>query len=81
MFQVVILNSRPQAPEPVVFEGTASSVILPGAEGEFEVLDFHKPIMSRLKEGWVIVDNSKAYEILGGMSKMGTQKLVILADV
>ncbi len=80
MFNVLILKARPEEQEPVIFEGQASSVILPGYEGEFEVLDFHKPIISRLKNGWIVVDNAKAYEISGGVSKMSGQKLVAVVE-
>ena len=51
MFQVLILDALPEKSEQPIFEGTAMSVILPGAEGEFEILDFHKPIISKLKKG------------------------------
>ena len=42
----------------VLFEGKASTVIVPGESGVFEVLQFHKRIMSRLLTGTVIIDNT-----------------------
>jgi F-type H+-transporting ATPase subunit epsilon len=40
----------------VIFEGKAKSVILPGEQGEFEILPFHKPILSRLIFGRIYID-------------------------
>ena len=51
MFHVLILNSLPAVKDEVLFEGMASSVTFPGTDGEFELLDFHKPIITRLKKG------------------------------
>ncbi len=82
MFNVLILNAKPeQVDRAVVFEGTSQSVLLPGTEGEFEVLDFHKPIISRLKKGLIVVDNLKEYSIRGGIMAMGQQKLIAFVDI
>ena len=48
MFHVLILSSRPKGKDAVLFEGQSSTVSLPGKDGEFEILDFHKPILSRM---------------------------------
>jgi F-type H+-transporting ATPase subunit epsilon len=51
MPQVIVLT-----PQRVVFEGQAKSVIVPGENGTFEILAFHKPLLSRLISGWVNID-------------------------
>lgn len=81
MFQVLILNTMPERANSVIFEGHSSSVILPGSEGEFEILDFHKPILSRLKKGVIVVDNEKEIMIAGGVMSMNKQQLVAMVDV
>lgn len=81
MFHVLILSSKPRPHEGVLYEGNVSSLILPGAEGEFEILDFHKPIVSRLKKGVIIADNSKELPIQGGLAKMDKQSLVAVVDL
>lgn len=81
MFQVLILNSRPEAKKPVLFQGQSQSIFLPGQTGEFEILDFHKPVISRLKKGAILVDNEKAFPIKGGIVKMDHQRLVAMVDV
>ena len=81
MFQLLIINSRLQGKEQIVYQGSPSSVVLPGEEGEFEILDFHRPIISRLKKGSIIVDNKKEIPIKGGLAKMDHQKLVAMVDL
>ena len=81
MFHALILNSRSKSTDDVIFEGNVTSVLLPGTEGEFEVLDFHKPIISRLKKGVLLVDNAKVFAIEGGVVKMSSQNLVAMVDV
>lgn len=51
MIDVIIYN-----PEKVIFEGKAKSLIFPGERGVFEVLPYHKPMLTRLVSGKVIVD-------------------------
>ena len=38
-------------PEKKFFSGEAESVMLPGADGKFEILKDHAPLISSLKEG------------------------------
>ncbi len=81
MFHVLILHARPYLKAAPVFEDRCASVILPGTEGEFEILDFHKPILSRLQKGTLVVDNRKEFKIKGGVIKMDHQSLVAIVDV
>ena len=81
MFHVLILTSRPKGGDGLLFEGQSVSVSLPGSEGEFEILDFHKPIISLLKKGLIIVDNKNEFLINGGVAKMDRQSLVAVVDV
>lgn len=81
MFHVLILDSRPERSEQPLYEGNSSSVVLPGTDGEFEILDFHKPILSTLKKGVILVDNSKEIPVSGGIAKMHFQNLVALVDL
>ncbi len=81
MFHVLILNSRHKGKDAILFEGQSSTVLLPGKDGEFEILDFHKPIISTLKKGLLLVDNQKEFMIKGGLAKMGRQNLVAVVDL
>jgi F-type H+-transporting ATPase subunit epsilon len=44
------------SPDRVVFNGTAHRVIFPGEQGTFEVLPLHRPLVSRLLAGVVVLD-------------------------
>ena len=80
MFHVLILDIRPELSQKPIYEGNSSSVSLPGSEGEFEILDFHKPIISQLKKGMILVDNATEILIQGGIAKMQYQSLVALVE-
>ncbi|MEK7449116.1 MAG: hypothetical protein AAB019_06500 [Planctomycetota bacterium] len=75
MFRIIILN-----PSEVIFEGLAESVFLPGSYGELEVLDFHSPMITTLKEGRIRVDNN-FFNIKHGLARMNlNNELVVLVD-
>lgn len=74
-FSLKILN-----PKHVVFEGRASSVFLPGDAGEFEILAYHVPIVSLLKEGDIVVDWKTRIPIKKGMIRFGDEECVILLE-
>ena len=42
------------SPEKVLYQGDASSVVVPGEKGRFEILDHHAPIISTLTKGTVV---------------------------
>ena len=75
MFKVTILN-----PKRILYEGEAQSVFLPGDEGEFEILEFHKPIISLLKAGEVVIDWQKSVLISKGIARMRGGELVALVE-
>tara|TARA_B100001559_G_C16257337_1_gene509899 strand:+ start:456 stop:731 length:276 start_codon:yes stop_codon:yes gene_type:complete len=41
------------SPESTIFQGNIMSVLVPGVNGEFEMLNDHAPIISILKEGFI----------------------------
>ncbi|WP_298497415.1 F0F1 ATP synthase subunit epsilon [uncultured Algibacter sp.] len=41
------------SPEATLFSGEVTSIVVPGASGDFEMLNNHAPIVSILKEGFV----------------------------
>lgn len=72
---VTILN-----PKHVVYEGQASSVFLRGDRGEFEILDYHAPIISLLREGDVTIDWRDKVPIKKGMVRFDDNECVILVE-
>ena len=75
MFKTTILN-----PKRTIYEGEAQSVFLPGNSGEFEILEFHKPIMSLLKQGEIVIDWNKYIPISKGVMSMYENELVALVE-
>jgi len=73
--KVKILN-----PKHVVFEGEAKSVFLPGDLAEFEILDYHAPIISLLRPGKVVVDWRNVIPIKRGMVRFDNNECVILVE-
>lgn len=56
-------------PEGLLFQGKACSIILPGEQGVFEVLPHHKPLMSRLFKGEILIDG-RSIPIQRGLAKV-----------
>ena len=64
----------------VIFNGTTNSVVLPGEEGEFSVLDFHQPMISCLKKGKIKVEEIPPLAIEKGISRMERNELSVLVE-
>jgi F-type H+-transporting ATPase subunit epsilon len=70
-------------PDKKVFAGEATSVTLPGTEGQFQVLNRHAPLVSALAKGDVVVDTGVArqtYLIDGGVVEVLNNKVLVLAE-
>ena len=70
-------------PESKVFEGNVVIATFPGADGSFQVMDNHAPLISLLKEGVVEYKSKEAtnsLQITGGVVEVLKNKVVLLAD-
>jgi len=70
-------------PDKQVFSGEANGVKVPGANGSFEILNNHAPIVSTLEQGDVRVSSKKGetiFKIDGGILEMLDNKITILAE-
>lgn len=74
MLDVTILT-----PEEVLFQGRASRVILPGEVGTFEVGPFHRPLVSRLLPGFLIVDD-RSVLIRRGVVKVERDRVTSIVE-
>ena len=74
LLQVSVLS-----PNKVLFEGTAGRVILPGESGVFEVLPFHKNLLSRLLSGTIIVDE-QLIPIYRGVAQVGSNSVMVIVE-
>jgi F-type H+-transporting ATPase subunit epsilon len=74
MLDVVLLT-----PEEKVFEGKAESIKLPGEHGEFEIMSYHKPVISRLIGGSLIIDG-RVYPVRRGIIGFNQNKATIIVE-
>ncbi len=75
----MLLNVLILDPIKAIFEGKAKSVILPGEEGVFEILPFHKRILSRLVGGTIVLDE-RAIPIRRGIVKADQNAVTIILE-
>lgn len=65
--------------ERVLFQGTAHSVSFPGEQGTFEVLPLHRPLVSRLRAGMVLVDGL-AVPIRHGVVRVANDQVLAVVE-
>ncbi|MDD5348139.1 MAG: hypothetical protein PHT59_05970 [Candidatus Omnitrophica bacterium] len=66
-------------PERLVFQGKVQSVVLPGEQGVFEVLAYHKPLVSRLISG-VIVVGEQSFAIRCGIAGVSRNRCIAVIE-
>ena len=70
-------------PDKKIFEGEVNIITFPGADGSFQVMNDHAPIISLLKEGSVEYKSKEATQmvkITGGVVEVLKNKVIVLAD-
>ncbi len=67
-------------PARILYEGEAWSVFLPGSECEFEIMNNHKPIMSLLGEGQILLDWKKTVSLKRGIVRASHNEVVALIE-
>ena len=73
MVRVTILN-----PKETLYEGEVKTVSFPGSDGDFEVMEFHKPVISLLRRGNVVLDMKRAIPIEKGIVRVLHDEVVAL---
>lgn len=68
------------SPKQTIYDGEAKSIFLPGDLAEFEILDYHVPIVSLLRAGNVVVDGENNIPIRRGMVKFDRNECMILVE-
>lgn len=71
-------------PEKQLFAGDVASVVLPGINGSFGILNSHAPLISALAKGKVKVNNTnddvQLFDINGGVVEVLNNKVIVLAE-
>ena len=71
------------SPDNLIFRGEVDSIILPGKEGSFGILNNHAPIIATLQEGKVSViqdGSEKQFDIAGGVVEVLKNKVIVLSE-
>ena len=71
-------------PDKKLYSGEVKSIVLPGSDGKFGLLNHHAPIISSLKKGTLkIIDTAEStqyFDINGGVVEMLNNQVIILAE-
>jgi F-type H+-transporting ATPase subunit epsilon len=70
-------------PDKKVFEGEVTIATFPGADGSFQVMNDHTPLISLLKDGVVEYkskESAQQISITGGVVEVLKNKVILLAD-
>ena len=72
------------APDRVLFSGPAQAVVVPGYEGDFQVLADHAPTMAAIRPGVIAIDDANGKHmrvfVRGGFVDVHPLGLTILAE-
>jgi F-type H+-transporting ATPase subunit epsilon len=72
------------SPEKLAFSGEVDQVDIPGAEGDFGVLNGHAPVVAAMRPGVLVIRTGTSQQkiiVLGGLAEVSDNKLTVLADV
>ena len=65
-----------------IYEGDFKKVILPGSEGQLEILPGHAPLVSALKKGELLYEDSQGreekFEIEKGFVEVNKSEVIVL---
>jgi len=75
-----MLNVIVTSPERVLFDGTARRVIFPGEQGTFEVLPLHRPLVSRLLGGPLVID-AQTVVIERGVVRVADDQVTVVVEL
>lgn len=71
-------------PEKLLYSGIVVGVVVPGSEGDFEVMAGHSPLMSTLRAGLIGIREGAGHPkhifVRGGFAEVGPAGLTILAE-
>jgi F-type H+-transporting ATPase subunit epsilon len=70
-------------PDKKVYAGEVEAAQFPGANGSFEVLDLHAPLISTLERGRIRVTTNNGHEFFtvdGGVVEVLNNRIIVLAE-
>lgn len=75
MFKVTLLT-----PKDELYVGLALKVVLPTEDGQVTILDFHQPLLTRLSQGTISVDDRWLFSVKDGIVQMSECELVGIVE-
>lgn len=76
---MILLDVTVLSPTQVLFEGKARNMIVPGEQGVFEVMPFHKRILSRLVSGTMRVED-RSFSMRRGIIKVNQNRVTVIME-
>ena len=64
----------------VLFQGKARQIIFPGEQGMFEVLPMHRPVVSLLLPGTIVIDENQVLSIARGVVKVAFDQITAIVE-
>jgi len=78
------MNLEIITPDKTLFEGKVSLIQVPGSMGQFQILQYHAPIISTLDAGEIRIEESggasQTFNIKGGVVEVQRNRAIILAE-
>jgi len=72
------------SPDKVLFSGAVQAVLVPGNEGDFQVLADHAPVMTSVRPGVVAIDDPQGKHrrifVRGGFADASKNGVILLAE-
>ena len=72
------------SPDKMLFNGPAQAVLVPGVDGDFQVLSEHAPVMTAVRPGVVGIDDAEGKHhrvfVRGGFADASKSGLILLAE-
>jgi len=75
-FKLQVMN-----PDRMIFDGEAESIFVQGNTGEFEMMSYHYPVLSLLKQGEVIIDWKYYVPVVNGIVKFFRNDCCVVVEV
>ena len=64
----------------VLYQGKANQIIFPGEQGMFEVLPSHRPMVSLLLPGTIVIDEAQVLPIERGVVKVAFDQITAIVE-
>ena len=73
------------SPENLVFSDDAGMIIVPGKDGDIDILPGHSKVISSLRSGRVMIYDEdknllKSFFVSGGFAEINSEKCIVLAE-